>query len=381
MTVAAVAGGGRFKRLFARAGWGLAAPVLAVIVALLIASLALWLSHNNPFDAFSQMYQYGACNRADTSQPCTADSIESIVNRAIPLYLSGVAVAIGFKMALFNIGVDGQYRLAAVVAAGVAAGLHLPAPIDVFVVLVVAVAVGALWASIAGALKVTRGVSEVISTIMLNAIATGLAAYLLQHTFRQPGQGNVVTTYPIPHNGRFPVAHGFYLFGFVALLVGIGYHFLISRTTFGFELRATGLNPFAALASGVNPRGMVMRTMMLSGAIAGLVGMPDLLSGTYAYTTDFPSDYGFNGIAVALLGRNHPVGVGIGALLFGFLDRSAQILDLNGIPKEIVEIMKGAIVLSVVVAYQVVHRAQRTRAERLISQRARDERTMREVPA
>jgi simple sugar transport system permease protein len=109
---------------------------------------------------------------------------------------------------------------------------------------------------------------------------------------------------------------------------------------------------------------MVVRTMLISGAIAGLVGMSDLLGFSHAYGLDFPSGYGFTGIAVALVGRNHPVGVGAAALLFGFLDRSSQILDLSGVPKEIITIMGGVIILTVVIAYEVVRRLIQAQEQR-----------------
>jgi simple sugar transport system permease protein len=157
------------------------------------------------------------------------------------------------------------------------------------------------------------------------------------------------------------------LFGFVivAILVGVLFYLIVWRTRFGYDLRASGTNPDAARVSGVDPNAMVIRTMLLSGAIAGLVGMSDLLGFFHQYTLDFPVGLGFTGIAVALVGRNHPVGIALAALLFGFIERSAQILDLEEIPKEIITIMQGVIILSVVIAYEVVRRliqAQEVRA-------------------
>jgi len=142
----------------------------------------------------------------------------------------------------------------------------------------------------------------------------------------------------------------------VSALVGLGYWFLLGRTRFGFDLRATGMSEPAAVASGVDVKRMVVASMLLSGGVAGLVGMPILLGASHSYGQDFPSGMGFTGIAIALLGRNHPIGVGFAAILWGFLDVSNQILDLEGIPKEIVTIMQGIIVLAVVVAYEVVRR-------------------------
>jgi simple sugar transport system permease protein len=138
--------------------------------------------------------------------------------------------------------------------------------------------------------------------------------------------------------------------------VGILFYVLVWRTRFGYNLRASGVNFHAARVAGVNPGAMTVKTMLLSGAIAGLVGMTHLLTFSHAYTLDFPTGLGFTGIAVALVGRNHPVGVALAALLFGFIERSAQILDFNGIPKEIFLIMEGVIILSVVIAYELVRR-------------------------
>jgi simple sugar transport system permease protein len=340
----------------------LAAPVAALVFSIALSALLLQLSGHDPVDALSAMWDFGNETRTRIS----------IINGAVPLYLSGLAVAVGFKMGLFNIGVEGQYGLAALLAAATAAAVDLPAPIHVALVVVVAMAVGGAWAGIAGVLKVTRNVHEVISTIMLNFIATGVGAYLLANYFKEEAAAGSlnVKTKEIPPSGRFPslnslldaigidVPRGANLQGFVlvAILAGIGYHVLVNRLRFGFDLRASGINPWAAQTSGVAPKAMVVRTMVLSGAIAGLVGLSALLGFFHQYTLDFPTGLGFAGIAAALLGRNHPVGIAIGALIFSYLDRSAQILDLEDIPKEIVTIMQGIIIISVVVAYEVVRR-------------------------
>ncbi|GAA1503492.1 ABC transporter permease [Sphaerisporangium rubeum] len=344
----------------------LAAPLLAIVFAGLVTSIILVLTGNPPLHTLFLLVDYG-------SQPRT---VVNIVNLATTYYISALAVAIGFRMNLFNIGVDGQYRLAALLAAAVGGALVLPPVLHVAVTVLVAVAVGGLWASIAGLLKVTRGVSEVISTIMLNAIATGFGAWLLttdRLAVAVSGSNNIGTK-PIPESGQFP---GFAIvpgtqakvFGFivVAALLGIAYHVLFNRTRFGFDLRATGASESAAVASGVNVKRMVLLTMIISGAVAGLVGMPQLLGASYSYSLDFPTGLGFTGIAIALLGRNNPAGIAVGALLWSFLDNSSDILDLEGIPKETVIIMQGTIVLSVIIAYELVHRYRMTAEQRRVS--------------
>ena len=145
---------------------------------------------------------------------------------------------------------------------------------------------------------------------------------------------------------------------------------LLNRTRFGFDLRASGMSPSAARASGVDARAMVLKTMVLSGAVAGLIGMPDLLGDTHAYTTDFTAGLGFLGIAVALLGRNRPGGIALGALLFAFLDRALVPLQIANYPSSVVTIFQGTIVLAVVVADEIARRVARRGRARAARRRA-----------
>jgi simple sugar transport system permease protein len=344
----------------------LAAPVVAILFAALITSIVLLATGAPPLDTLAIMGEYGVQPR----------SIVLTLNDATTFYLAAIAVAIGFRMNLFNIGVDGQYRLAALIAAAVGGAVVLPGPLHIVLVILVAMLVGAGWASIAALLKVKRGVSEVISTIMLNAIATSLGSWLLnrERLAVEVSGSNNIGTKPIAESGRVP---GMALvpgtetkvFGliFLAVAVGIGYHVLLNRTRFGFDLRATGRSETAAVASGVNVKKMTVMAMLLSGAAAGLIGMPQLLGASYSYSLDFPTGLGFTGIAIALLGRNHPVGIAFGALLWAFLGTSAGILQLHDIAPEIVQIMQGTIVLSVIIAYELVHRYQIAAEQRRVS--------------
>jgi ABC-type uncharacterized transport system permease subunit len=340
------------------------AALVALVFAIVVTSIVLSVSGFNPPSTFQAMFEFG-------KEP---DSVVNTVNRAAAYYLSALAVAIGFRMNLFNIGVDGQYRLAAMLAAAAGAAWALPPGLHQLVIIVVAAVVGGAWAGIAAILKVTRGVSEVISTIMLNFIGTGVIAFLLSpdRLAVQLGPNNIGTK-PIGSSGRVPgisyPGSDLKIYGLILLaaLAGLGFWFVINRTRFGFDLRATGLSQSAAVASGVDAKRMVVIAMVLSGAVAGLVGMPQLLGGSYSYSLDFPTGIGFTGIGIALLGRNNPVGIAFASLLWAFLDQSSQILEFNDIPKEIVAITQAAVLLSVVVVYEIVNRVGRRMDQRRVA--------------
>jgi general nucleoside transport system permease protein len=335
----------------------LLAPVAALVAAMAITSLVIAVSGSSPGDFWGVIFSRPE-NRL----------IVNMVNQASLIYISATAAAIGFRMNLFNIGVEGQYTIASYAAATLAGAAVFPGKLNVLAALIVAVVVGAGWAGIAGILKVTRGVSEVISTIMLNAIAVTLAGYLLDKYGEHVGNG--VRSDVIPGGSQLG---GWQLFSApdgpiwtlapLAVLIGVGFWVLLNKTRFGFDLRATGASPSAAVASGVNVNKMVVLSMLLSGGVAGLIWMPALFGSAHSYGTAFQAGLGFTGIAVALLGRNQPVGIIFGAVLFAFLGEQAnQLTFQTDISVNVVQITQGTIVLTVVIAYEVVRRL-RLRAE------------------
>ncbi len=344
-----------------RVGLALAAPAISAVVAILISSIVLEVSGSDAIETFRTMIDNGT----------KLESIIDMLNRATPLYLSAVAAAIGFRMNLFNIGVEGQYILAAFVAAVVGAKLDIWGPLHIAAIMLTAMLVGAAWSGLAGLLKVTRGVNEVISTIMLNFIAVGgLVAGLLPRFIDDPTATNQGTS-PIADSGRLPdlnswvevftreIVKGRRLTGVfvVAIVVGVIYHILINRSRFGYDIRASGMNPTAARVGGVPPKRMILFAMIGGGVVAGLVGMPEILSDNHAYDQGFVQGLGFAGIAVALLGRNTAPGMALAALLFGFLDSSAAVLQVSALASsEIVVIMQATILLVAVIAYEVVNR-------------------------
>jgi ABC-type uncharacterized transport system permease subunit len=353
----------------------LSAPALALVAAFLITSLVLAVAGDPVLDVWSQIL----------SVP-ERRNVSNIIDNATVLYLSGIAAAIGFRMNLFNIGVDGQYRVAAFTAAVVAGEAWLPGYLNTLLAILCAMAVGALWAGIAGILRATRGVSEVISTIMLNAIATALVAYLLRKAAVRVEGSNAIGTKKIPESSRIPNISigdgpGQEIYGFVILAIAVGflYWFVLNKTVFGFDLRATGRSTTAATASGIKITRMVVFAMLISGAVAGLVGLPILFGDSYQYGSTFQSGLGFAGIAIALLGRNHPIGVAIGALLFAYLNEQSNPLQiLVGVSPDIVAITQGVIVLAVVISYEVVRRTGVRLEQQAVARALEQERTERE---
>ena len=327
-----------------------ASSLLAVFVALCICAVILLITGKDPIQAYSTLF--GAAGDVKV--------LQGTLNRATPLMISAAAVAIGFKMNLFNIGVEGQMRVALLATAVAGAAIDLPAPLHILFSLVVAMATGAIWAAFAGWLKVKRGVNEVISTIMLNFVALSLVAWAFDSFFTADNAPGVllVKTKELPPSAWFPDIVERRLNGmfFIAVLVLVLFYVLVWKTKFGFQLRASGANPGAARVTGVNPKRMVMISMLMSGALAGLVGMRALLGDVHAYQNNLAEQQGFNGIAVALLGRNHPLGIFISALLFGYLGEASGRLQLEDIPKEITTIMTGIIVLAVVIINEAVKR-------------------------
>jgi simple sugar transport system permease protein len=339
----------------------LAAPVLAIAFAVALSSIILVISGSDPFRAYADMI--GNATRLEI--------VIDMLNRGTPLYISGIAAAIGFRMNLFNIGVEGQYQMAAFFAAVVGANIFLPAVLHVTAIVLVAMVVGAAWSGLAGWLKVRRGINEVISTIMLNAIAlTGVLAWLTVELRDGPLTPNSGTK-RIAESGWLPdlnswvevftreITGGRQLTAVLlfAIVAGIGYHVFVNRTRVGYDLRVSGYNAGAARAGGVRSDRMIVMAMVYSGAMAGLVGMVDILSRYHRFDADFFSGLGFAGIAVALLGRNHAVGMAIGAVLFAFMDVSSPILQITkSATREIVIILQGTILLASVVAYASVSR-------------------------
>lgn len=277
---------------------------------------------------------------------------------ATPLIFTGLAVAIGFKGGLLNIGCEGQLNVAAFAAALVGIHLRLPLVLLVPFCIVAAMIAGGTWGAIPGILKAKFGAHEVINTIMMNFIAAILTNFLVTSIYQEPGQMNLQTS-PIQETARLPRLGGVLTFlpddnllntSFLlaCVFVIIAYIFL-KWTRWGYELRLVGKAPEVAEYGGINPRIVIVWGMSLSGAISGLAGVADVMGYNYRYVDSFSSGWGFTGIAVALLGKNHPFGVFAAALLFGLLDKVALDIEfLLEIPRGLFLIGQGLLIVALV---------------------------------
>jgi simple sugar transport system permease protein len=347
--------------------------IVAVFAALIVLGIVLAVLGVDPVKAVKALFDFGQTPRAQANQ------LRSWINRAVPLFLAGLAVSVGFRMNLFNIGVEGQYRIAAVFAAWAGAAVTLPRALHILFIIGAAMLAGAAYASIPAVLKVTRGINEVITTIMLNSIAVALAAYLLRGPFGRPdlpANTNPSTT-ELPVSGQMPGLPDFFsalglpapsrpVGGFIviAAVVGVIVAVVLRSSRFGFSLRASGLNLSAAAANGIPANRMIIQALLLSGALAGLIGLPQILGETYSYGDTFVAGLGFSGIAVSLLGRNSPGGIAVAAVLFAFLDRAGPSLQREDIPPSVVTITQGVIVLAVVIVNEVGLRMVKRSEER-----------------
>jgi simple sugar transport system permease protein len=316
-----------------RAG-GIAVPVLTALVAFLIGGIVVLATGHNPLLAYRDIFNGAGLNWFFHPTTNTIDTapynLSQTLLQTTTLILTGLAVAFAFRCGMFNIGGQGQYFVGLYIANWIGSSWAGLSPLPHILVAVVAATLGgAVWAGIAGFLKATVGAHEVITTIMLNWIAIWVGSYLFGDG--GPLQNSANTSLPISNDvqdsAKLPVfwgdknLQGLHIGFFVAIGALVVFWVLLNRTTLGYEVRAVGYNPEAAAYGGISVRKNLIRAMAISGAFAGLAGGLDMLGYLYRFgVSDIPaSSVGFLGIAVALLGRNTALGVGLAALLFGGL--------------------------------------------------------------
>jgi len=274
---------------------------------------------------------------------------ETLVD-ASPLILGGLSVGLAFRAGLFNIGGQGQVILGAIFAGYVGFAWHLPVGLHVVVAVLAGILGGALWGGLAGLLKARTGAHEVITTIMLNYIAFNLLAFLLSvKGFQRPPYGQAISEV-VDDNARLPHLLGgstrLHAGLLIALAAALGVWWLLNRSTMGFRLRAVGANQSAARTAGMSVERTYVAVMLLSGALAGLAGVTQILGTNSAITQDIDAGVGFDGITVALLGRATPGGTVLAGLLFGALHAGGvQMQSSTGTPVDLVQVIQALVVL------------------------------------
>jgi simple sugar transport system permease protein len=352
-----------------RAG-GLVGPLLTAAFALLIGGLVVLATGANPLSTYRAIFDGSGLNwlfpwvRGST-RAFAATNLQQTLLLTTALVLCGLAVSVGFRCGLFNIGGQGQYLVGSIFALWIGSSfLGMNGPLHIVLTIVAATVAGAAYAGIAGLLKALTGAHEVISTIMLNWIAVWVGSWLVGQGGALQSHANGGTTpisKPVAEETHLhvfwgsPVLQGLDIGFFFALLALVVYAVLMNRTTLGFELRAVGFNPEAARYAGMNVARTYVTTMAIAGAFAGLAGAIDVLGWEFQLgVTDIQtSEIGFIAIAVAVLGRNRAVGVFFAALLFGALLTGTSTRNLDAtvfrpdLASNLTLIIQGLVVLFV----------------------------------
>jgi len=324
-------------------------PFLAILTAVIIGGIIIWFVGGDPIRAYTGLIQ--------GSMGSTKAWSETAV-WATPYIFAGLAVALAFKGGLFNIGAEGQLAVGAVFSALIGyalpewLGFDLPVYIHLPLAIIVGMLTGGLWASIVGALKAYTGGHEVINTIMMNYIALNTTSFLLNGVMKDKSPTNVIARTPlIAESARMPeifeglrVHWGFILALFVAYFIW----WLLNKTTLGFEIRTVGLNPDAAKYAGIDVKRTIIITMLFSGMLAGLAGSIEVTGLNYRHELGFSIGYGLDAIAIALLGKSHPLGVVLASFLFAAMRNGATRMQfLTQLPVDLISMLQALILLFV----------------------------------
>ncbi len=323
-------------------------PLVSVILALIIGAIIMLATGIGPAtigESYAALFvgSLGSVN-----------AVSETLTAAAPLALAGLGIAVGFRAGLFNIGAEGQVLIGGMAAvivgysfAGMPAFLHMP------LALLAGIVGGALWASVAGWLRAATGAHEVITTIMLNLTAMRLVDYLLRNPpVQRPGRTDPISK-SVLDSAVLPQLLDWYDLNLrlhagilVAILAVLFVYWLLFRTTIGFEFRAAGLNPDAARYAGMRSGLIIVVVMALAGGLAGLAGANQVLGVLGRASPGFSGGVGFDAIAVALLGRSHPVGVGLAALLFGALQAGGRQMQVSaGVSLDLIAILQALIII------------------------------------
>lgn len=351
-------------------------PLLAVFSALVIGGVIIVITDASVYAAFregglsaglgavwsSVAVAYGALFSGSLGN---AGAISESLVASTPYIFAGLAVALGFRGGLFNIGGEGQLLVAAGVSVVIGYSFQLPAIIHLPLALLGGMLGGAIYGAIPGYLKARTGAHEVINTIMMNYIAFRFFDWGFTGPLRRPGGDAPVTAeiYPSAYLPQLLEGYRFHWGFFLALLVAFGVWWLLFKTTLGFEIRTVGANPNAARYGGIKITRVTVMTMAISGGLAGLAGANEVLGLNHFLAGGFSAGYGFDAIALALLGKSHPLGVVLASLLFGTLRNGAtRMQSIASIPIDIISVVQ-ALVIVFIAAPAIVRWLYRVRAK------------------
>ncbi len=338
-------------------------PFLAVITGLIFAALLILFTDVSPLDAFRELLKAAfGCKSINSCAFLTT------LERATPLILTGLGAVVAFRSGMFSIGQEGQLLMGAVTAAYLGYAIHLPYVIHPIVIILASMAAGGIYGWVPGVLKVKLGVNEVITTIVMNTIATLVMEYLVNF----PMRGDISSTAHSPvidATAQLPafLAGSKWGIGFViAIVMAIIVYFFLWRSTSGYEQRMSGQAPFFAKFGGMKNDKIAIRGMVISGAICGLAGAIEILGVNRRIMTGYSTGLGFDGLSVAILGQTHPLGVVIVAIIFAGLRLGAQLgLQLSlGIPRELGGSMIAIMILFVAAGQLYVSLIERIRKAR-----------------
>ena len=320
---------------------GFLIQLFAIMMAFLVGAVVLLVTGYNPVDAYAAMFRGAFGDVFRVGQTLT---------QATPIIFTALAFLFSFKSGLFNIGAEGQFLAGAFASALVGISFqNLPAPLHVLLALVAGAVAGGLWGLIPAVLKTRFGAHEVITTMMLSYVALYLTSYMVNYPFKAPGW--VSQTVMIAESARLPrLLQGSQLSASIILALALVLltRFILNRTILGYEIRATGLNPSAAENAGIDvKRGMIL-ALVVSGAMAGLGGSGEILGVHRRFIDGFSPGYGWDGLAVALVGGLSPVGALLAAILFGALRSGGMIMTrVTGVPLDIVFLLQALVILFV----------------------------------
>ena len=321
-------------------------PLIAIVISFVAGGILVYAFGKSPITAYKALFfgSLGDLNKFG----------ETLVTTTT-LILTGLSVAFAFRCGLFNIGAEGQFIMGSIGALWIGWALEgLPPFIHVVLTLLAGAIAGGLWAGLVGWLKAKIGSHEVINSIMMNYIAMHLSNYLVMTALNVPDKAFSVEIAQSAKLWRF--AKHYEMFKHTRLHIGIVLsvimafvaYYLLNKTIQGYEIRAVGFNPDAAEYGGINVSKNIILAMFISGLFAGLAGGIQTAGVQYRVNNLFGfTGYGLDGISVALVGNNHPIGIILSALLFGALQKGGPMMQIEGIPKEVVGIIQGIIILFV----------------------------------